>query len=136
MKTATTQRAMRTVIKNKLYNTETARMMGRYTAPDEQGESLVETLHRKKNGEYFLHRVVGLETQRDKIIPLSYDDAVIWGKMSLCELDFNKAFSGAVQSGTLKVTLSQEARALLEREQSKSGQTYNEIIDRLILESL
>jgi hypothetical protein len=127
---------MRTVIKNKLYNTDTAKMVGRYTAPDEQGQAVIETLYRKKNGEYFLHREATPWTGRDRIIPLGYDDAITWGKMSLCDLDFNKAFVGSVQSQVVKVTLSHEARALLEREQSRSGRTYNEVVNRLILDNL
>ena len=122
---------MKTVIKNRLYDTDTAKIVGRHTPPD---EIFTEALYRKQNGEYFLHRE--FPDRKDKIIPLSYDEAKIWGEMSLCGLDYNKAFLGTVQSSVVKVTLSAEARKLLENEQSKSGKTYNEIIDGLIVSNL
>jgi hypothetical protein len=126
-----------TVIKNKVYNTGTAKFIGRYTAPNKDGKAVIETLYRKKNGEYFIHRAATPWTGKDRIIPLSYDDAVQWGKMSLCDLDFNKAFTGAVRGeGVVKVTLSSEARALLEQEQSASGRTYNDIIEQLVKDGL
>ena len=125
---------MRTIIKNRLYDTETAKPVGRYTPMDEEGSSFTETLYRKKNGEYFLCRVFLDKTE--EVIPLSYDAAKTWGEMSLCDLDYNRAFSEATQSTVVKVDISAKARKLLEIEQSKSGKTYNEIIDGLIVSNL
>lgn len=124
---------MRTVIKNKLYDTATAKVIGRYYIPDSQ-DNITETLYRKKTGEYFLHKTA--DGRPEKVIPLSYEDAKTWGKMSLCELGYNKAFLGKIRSNVVSVTLSTEARSALEQEQSKTGKTYNEILDALILERL
>ena len=122
---------MRTVIKNRLYDTSTAKAIGHYIPPEGAAS---ETMFRKKNGEYFLHRV--FSDKPEMIVPLDYKDASTWGKMSLCDLDYNKAFLGSVQSSVVKVTLTREARGLLESEQSRTGKTYNEILSSLVVEHL
>lgn len=131
MKNVAMERPMRTVIKNKLYDTATAKAIGRYFIPN---SSITETLYRKKTGEYFLHKAE--DGQRDRATPLSYEDAKVWGKMSLNDLDYNKAFLGTVQSNVVKVTLSADARGLLEAEQSRTGKTYNQILSSLIEQNL
>ena len=80
---------MRRVIHNKVYDTDTAMMIGSEFSIDERGVPQNERrLYRKKTGEFFLygHDVAGT------IKPLTYEDAETWARMYLSSGDFNWYF--------------------------------------------
>ena len=88
---------MRKVINGKKYDTETAVEVGYYSNDLSKSNFrwCVETLYRKRNGEYFLygeggglspyayHLPTGGYCEGDKIVPLSVSDAQRWCEQNL-----------------------------------------------------
>ena len=64
---------MKKYINRKLYNTETAALIAAYN-----GDLAIQSLHRKKNGEYFLFTVTRSPVVTQNITPLSYEQAMDW----------------------------------------------------------
>lgn len=80
---------MKRVIRNKVYDTDTAMMIGSEFSIDEHGFPQSERrLYRKKTGEFFLYGkdVAGM------IKPLTYEDAETWARMYLSSFDFKWYF--------------------------------------------
>ena len=87
---------MKKIIYNKMYNTETATVIGSdsYSYPNDFNY-WEETLYQKKNGEYFLHGEGGPLTKYRKyssynswgggeeIIPMTHDEAREWAEEHL-----------------------------------------------------
>lgn len=88
---------MKKIIKNKIYDTETAEYVGEWenTTDLSNFHRVHETLYRKKNGEYFLHGEGGGLTQYAKqvemrgftsgenLVPLEYEAARAWAEEHL-----------------------------------------------------
>ncbi len=87
---------MKTIIKNKLYDTETAKLLGDYSNGDytTDFEYYCEELYRKKNGEFFLYGHGGCRSpyaeksgnnikSGEQIIPFSDDEAKKWAEKHL-----------------------------------------------------
>ena len=78
---------MYTVIKNKVYNTDTARQVAQY-----EHNSIIETLYRKQTGEYFMHFHDSSASDddmragwngKDKVAPYDFETAKAWAEISL-----------------------------------------------------
>lgn len=139
--------AMKKVIKGKLYDTSTAQEV----AQAERGyprdcDHIVETLYRKRTGEYFLHgaggpaswaaRSVGKFDRMagEAIMPLTYDEALRWGEDNL-DADEYEAVFGEVSEDVdfhLNTPISAPAKSKLEREAAKRGVTQRALIEELI----
>lgn len=82
---------MKKIIKGKMYNTETAEMVGSYSKGNLQNDfnAYREELYRKKTGEFFIwgegngntkyaSHVESMRTYGNKIIPLTVDESKEW----------------------------------------------------------
>ena len=128
---------MYTVIKNKVYDTSTAKSIAEY-----HSDGLKETLYRKKTGEYFCHfydEDADNEDYRagwrakEKIVPYDYETARDWARISLDEAKYERLFGDSAECGTTTVTvrISQAAADRLYARQSATGETVGQIIERL-----
>ena len=138
---------MRKIIKGRLYDTDTAQEV----AQAEHGypgdvERIVETLYRKRTGEFFLHgkggpatwaaRQVGKfdRTAGEEIAPLTYDEAIKWAEENLEPDVYEKIFGEVSEDGEtcLHSPISAAAKAKLEREAARRGITQRSILEALI----
>ncbi len=100
---------MKKVINGKLYDTETAKMLGSYSQGNERNfEHIKETLYRKKGGDYFIYGEGGACTDYavevddsywqagEDIRTLSEESARRWAEENMTVEEYIKAF-GAVQ---------------------------------------
>lgn len=142
---------MRKIIEGRLYDTDTAKMIGEPWSPDGIGyddfDWCEETLYRKRTGEYFLYGEGGPKTRYarpygqsgwqcgDRIMPLSYEDACDWAEGHLSTEDYEREFGTPDDGGeaVLSVRLPQATYDSIRREASRSGRTMREvIIDQVI----
>jgi hypothetical protein len=133
---------MRTVIKNRVYNTDTAQKIAVY----EHG-SVTETLYRKKTGEfsaYFYNADADNDNRagwrgKEKIAPYDFETARAWAEMSLDEKCVRELFDGVLDDGATTVAsvrISRATLAKMRKAQSETGETIGEIVDRLVTEGL
>jgi hypothetical protein len=125
--------AMRTVINNKVYDTNTAQFLGAY-----EHNGITECLYRKRTGEYFLH-MTDKQPRKDKagwrdgnkIAPYDYETARTWAELSLSKSLFERLFSGAGEDKQvmLGARVKDSTVAKLEQLQSETGKTIGELID-------
>lgn len=143
---------MKKIIKGKRYDTETAKVVGEWANeyPANDFRSAVETLYRKRNGEYFLHGEGGAMSKYAqscgdntwsggaRIMPLTYDSAREWAEKHL-EVEEYEAEFGEVSEGEgdgsviISVRVSPAARAALDRAASISGRSKGDIVSELLL---
>jgi len=141
---------MKKVINGRLYDTETAKLIGLvetngYSVNDFQ--YVCEELYRKKGGEYFLYGEGGGLSRYgiwhgnsggpgEKIMPLSYKEAVKWAETNLTGDEFIEIF-GEPDEDDEKVirsfSISQSASRKLDQLQSESGESLSSILDNLII---
>lgn len=119
---------MRRIIKNKVYDTSTAKKMGTYRGLFGDYESL----YRKKTGEFFLHAYGG-PNSKESIMLLTYDKAQEWAGAALTEEQYEVIFFGAVDEGVteteaLTVQLPTAILIQLRRQTDKSGQLIKEAV--------
>mgnify|MGYP002516666838 CR=1 FL=1 len=111
---------MRKVIKNKVYDTSTARYVG---------SSSNTTLYQKRTGEFFLYYEVG------SIEPMSYGGAKAWTKSFLSSEKYERYF-GKPQEDDARIVISisirKDTHAKLKQEAAKAGKTVSEYIDSLV----
>jgi hypothetical protein len=133
---------MYTVIKNKVYDTSTAKAIAEY-----HHEGVTETLYRKKTGEYFCHLYDTAASDDDrragwhgkeKIAPYDYATARAWAELKLDKETFESLFESSAQCGEtiLAVRMSQAAADKVRAMQSATGETIGQIMERLITENL
>lgn len=140
---------MRKIINNKLYNTETAQLVGEYDngLGHTDFSYISEELYRKRTGEYFVHGEGGPMTRYaescgdgwtfgESITPVSYDTARQWAENHMDVDDYQQAF-GEVSEGdgervTINVSISVAAKARIDRECSKTGDTQAEVVERAL----
>ena len=137
-------------IKGRLYDTDTARVVGRWDggAVDEAGLLVLEeALHCKTSGEYFLHGRGGEGTPYavrrgidswevgEDVIPLTEDEAKVWAERHLPD-DAYEAEWDAPEDGEavpISAKVSPAAKRALEAEARRTGEKQTQIIDRLLL---
>ncbi len=96
---------MRRIIKNKVYDTDTAQAKATYSSdyPRSSFQYYEETLYIKKNGEYFLHgkgnaaspyaeHSYNVKTPGEKITPFTYDKAKEWAEKRLTSGEYIDLF--------------------------------------------
>ncbi|MDY4522718.1 MAG: hypothetical protein SPD80_03915 [Atopobium sp.] len=143
---------MKKIIKNKLYNTETARKIADYE-PSGFGKTdfhwYQETLYQKRTGEYFIHGEGGPLSpyskpcgnrgaqESESIAPLDYEQARAWAEEHIDADEYIKEFGDVAEDGEGTVAtylkLSAQARAELDKRCAQSGKTRAEIINELLL---
>lgn len=137
---------MKKIIAGKLYNTDTAKLVGGWDNHVSGFSRCWEDLYIKRTGEYFLHGEGGPMTKyaeyhgnetsgSSKIFPFSYDDAKKWAEENLGADEFLEHF-GTVAEGDgtcqLNVKISESTFNKLNKTVSKSGKTKSFIIEELI----
>ena len=137
---------MKKIINRKLYDTDTAQEIGRdgngYNASD--FNCVLETLYRKRTGEYFLHGEGGARSRyasREgnmwgwgaQIIPLTYDEAQEWAEKHLTADEYAEAFGmpdeGDDSKTVLTITLPTTKAAALRQAAEKAGMSIGAYID-------
>ena len=130
---------MKKVINGALYNTETAKLLGKnsYSNPRDF-RYWVETLYRTKSGKFFLHGAGGALTKYavsvgqnewsggEKIIPLDLDSAQKWAEEHLDGDDYLAAFGAPEERTTIMISAATKAR--LSDIKAKTGKSFGEIV--------
>lgn len=115
---------MKKVIKNKIYDTETAKFCGK---------GACEQLFQKKTGEFFLYK----ENFR-KIAPLSYTQAQEWGENHLSKEAFDAVFGNEENenSDRVKVCISirKDIHIKLKQNAARCAKTVSKYIEDLLNE--
>lgn len=134
---------MKQIIKNKVYNTNTAKKMGTFRELEDSGDfNYYEvSLYRKKTGEFFLHtygepknkyRKIAGYSDLARIIPLTYDEAKVWAEIALTAEQYESIFFGVVDEYTeaeaLTVQIPTALAVQLKRRTDKSGQLIKEAV--------
>ena len=134
------------VIKGVLYNTESAKMLGRRESM-RGSRCLFETLYKTKSGHYFLYGEIlpmsaYASRQKDNllsdskfIIPLTPALAVQWGRKNLTAPECNKQFDEPEDSGCkekLSLSVSSAVKRKLEKQRKETGKSISRIISELV----
>jgi hypothetical protein len=138
---------MKKIINNKLYDTETAKLLGTWDnniLPTDFGY-IEEALYKKRSGTYFLHGKGGPMTAYakstgqnswtggEKIIPISYDMARQWAEEKLSADDYEKIFD-LTEDGrvNLVVSVSPSAREKGKQKALKQGVSLSQLIETFL----
>lgn len=142
---------MKKIIKNKVYDTATARLIGSYSSDySDRLFGWSEDLYRKRTGEYFLYgeggpgskyarRIDSSNTSGgEEIRPISYADAVAWAEKYM-EPDAYIEHFGPVEEddsrSPVNLSLSAAVAATLKRNASQSGLSVSAYVEQLIIDS-
>lgn len=140
---------MKKIINGKLYNTDTARLVGEWSNAGGWQDlgHLEETLYQKKTGEFFLHGEGGPAskyaeqtgqnswTGGEKIIPLSYETARQWAEDHLTADQYQAVFGEVAEDDsrtTLLLSLPASTVKKIKQEAVQAGMTVSAYIDRKI----
>ncbi len=144
---------MKKYINGKLYDTDTAQLVGDWNngCYADDFYYCYEALYRRKSNTYFLHCEGGALSKYSKTLdngqsccgnefikPVSYDEAMKWAEEKLDAEIFEKHFADSLPAKDdvkvrLHVVVSPQAKAKLERASAKSGKPASQIIDDLIM---
>lgn len=139
---------MRKIIDGKKYDTETATEVADWHngCARNDFQYVHEWLYRKRTGEYFLYGEGGPESRYAEaypgggwqwgagLVPLSYDEARRWAEQHL-DADEYEAEFGKVDDPTdvaMTVRVPASAKAALDRECSRTGESRSAIVARLL----
>lgn len=144
---------MKKIIKNKVYDTETARLQGEwwngYSITD--FHHLSQDLYLKKTGEFFLHITGGALTEYAKstgdgwsggeeIIPLTYDEAKEWAEAHLDADEYEAIFGPVAEDDgediPFHVYIPAHLMGAMAKAKAKTGKSYKEIISEALEVSL
>jgi len=131
---------MKKIIKNRVYDTNTAKEIGCYSNDMSGFDIVEEALYIKKTGEYFLHGHGGARTKYakcddygssssgDRIIPMTYDEAREWAQERLDADKYISIFGDPEEeSGTeiISISLPKAMAARIRREAQQEGITIS-----------
>lgn len=140
---------MKKIIKNKVYDTDTAQKCGEYEPNPYQSDFsyFCETLYRKKTGGFFLHgegnaaskysRSCG-QNERcggEKIVPLTYEDAQAWAEEHLDGDDYIAIFGEPEDDSSvaaLNIRISAAKMQKLRQAAGKRGVSLVELVESMI----
>lgn len=139
---------MKKIINGKRYDTDTATAIGEHEESSISEFNYVsETLYRKRNGEYFLHGYghaasrysrtssTGGWVPGEKIIPLTYVDAMRWAEKNLEVDEYESEFGEVSENGddtVLTIRISISTKIKLDRLVAKTGKTKGELLTKAI----
>lgn len=131
---------MKKVIKGKLYDTETAKLVGEYDNGKFTNDFgyYSEDLYQKRTGEFFICGIGGAFTKYDgveTITPVSYEDAQRWAEEHLDGDDYIEIFGEPEESTdkmTISLSLTETAVAKLKQGAAKAGMSMSEFAESLI----
>ena len=138
---------MITIFNGKKYSTETARKVavGSNGLKPDDVNFVVETLYRKRTGEYFIHGVGGAMSiyakaaygggmmSGENIVPLSFDKAKEWAKKIMPEKEFDDEFGEIADCDTriiMSITMSESVAKRLRREAAERGISVSTLLER------
>lgn len=141
---------MKRIINQKRYDTDKAVKVGEYWNGLSKSDFgyIIETLYRKRTGEFFLHGQGGANTKYakavgtncwqgdERLMPLEFDTARKWAEEHLDADQYEEIFGAVTEDDSRKVvTLSLTMTAIekLKKESSKLGMTQSDIVDMLIM---
>lgn len=137
---------MKKIIGGKLYNTDTARLVGEWSNAGDWRDfgHMEEALYQKKTGEFFLHGEGGPAskyaeqtgqnswTGGEKIIPLSYETARQWAEDHLTAEQYQATFGEVVEDDsrtTLLLSLPVATVKKIKQEAAQAGLTVSAYIE-------
>lgn len=141
---------MKKIINGRIYDTNTAKELGRDDQTYGNFSDWEETLYRKSTGEYFLHGEGGPQTKYaqqvgenswtggEKIIPLSIESAQKWAEEHLDADDYERIF-GIIEENedgkktTVSIRLSDAAITRLNNLAAEKKTSKSDVIENLIL---
>ena len=141
---------MKKIIKNKVYDTETAQEVGSWSNGGTWRDfnHIEETLYRKKTGEYFLFGEGGANTKYaesvglnswsggERIIPMTFETASAWAQEKLSWEEYESIFGAVVEDETKKLVaynLTVSAIEKLKRLSEVQARSASDILNELIL---
>lgn len=140
---------MKKIINGKMYNTETAKEVGRWYSsyPGNDFHYYEETLYQKKTGEFFLYgngnaaspysRRCGQNEWRggEKIVPLTFKEAQEWAEKHLDGDEYCEIFGEPDEDAEdvlLGIRVTAAAAAKLKLKAAETGKTQSAILNELI----
>ena len=125
---------MRKVIKNKVYDTSTAKKLGMCWIGAEFSRSGGEELYRKKTGEFFtLYHSYSDNSER--IEPITYEEAQCWAEEHLDGDDYISIFGEPEEDSTksaLNIYIRNDTAAKLKAEAGRQGVSIGELIEKMM----
>lgn len=141
---------MKKIIRGRTYNTEKAQRIGSWNNGHGGGDLdyMVETLYRKRTGEYFLEGCGGARSRYAeidgnmmasgcRIVPLSFDQAREWAEEHLTPEVYESAFGTAdndAEKQYFNCGLEAPVMKLLKNAATREEHSMSDIIARLIVE--
>ena len=140
---------MRKIIEGKLYDTETARMVGEWANAGSWRDfnHMEEQLYRKRTGEFFLYGEGGPATKYavsagqntwsggSRIIPLSYENARQWAEEHLDAEEYAEIFGMPDESDekvALNVMIPADLAAMLRTRAAEQGESLTSLVVGLL----
>lgn len=140
---------MKKIIKNKRYDTETAREIGydRYNGSTSDFAYWCETLYCKRTGEYFIYGEGGPASKYaetagqnewcggERIIPMNYENAREWAERHLDADDYEKEFGEVAEDDsteTVTISLPASTIAKIRRKAQEAGTSVSGIIGEML----
>jgi len=139
---------MKKVINNAVYDTATARLLGKHDngyLPNDF-HYFEEELYRTKSGKYFLYGSGGGLSRYgewhgnsggsgEKIMPMSYDEASEWAQENLDGDEYIQIFGDPEDGATIQTafTISTAARKKLDKIRAETNESMSAIVERLIM---
>lgn len=140
---------MKKIIKNKLYDTDTATLVGHWDKDLSVTDCgwYSEDLYRKRTGEYFIYgegnaaspyrqRSYDMWAAGEQIVPIGYDEAREWAEYHL-EVEEYEAEFGLPDEGdgdeVVSARVSAAAKRALKRESQRTCESQAAILERLLM---
>lgn len=124
---------MKKAINNKIYNTETAKIIYAVESDEVRGEFCYykESLYQKKTGEYFLACSGGAF---NKIIPLDYEQAMQWAEDNMSDDEYIAVFREPSEDVTVRVVsdISETLKAKLDETARNENKSVSAVIKTII----
>ena len=141
---------MKKIINGKSYNTESAELVAEWSNNLTYRDFgwVEENLYRKRTGEYFLYGAGGPNSRYaeasgsnswssgERIMPLTYKEAIKWAEDHLDGDEYESIFGAVVEDDskrTAAYSLSVSAIEALRRMSEEQGRSASEILDAMIL---
>lgn len=121
---------MKKIISGKLYDTDTAKLVGEYQEETDGGSFIFGSLFRKKTGEFFAYTKTTLPGVPDTIAPLDYDGACEWAERHLSADEYVAVFGEPDEGETavLSVTVPAATRRAIKNAATKRGCSMRDLV--------
>lgn len=140
---------MKKIIKNLVYDTETAKECGYYSFGSPRDFSHIrETLFQKRTGEFFLYGVVGPSSKYaqtvglnewsggERIIPLTFEKARDWAEEHLSADEYENIFGEVAEDDSrtfINLSVSKTCADTIRRRAAEKGISQAQYIESLVL---